>query len=59
MPKFQHILITCFLLTFALEMFAIFTHRYTISDFVLTHIRMSYRVESSLLLDSTCSSCTL
>lgn len=41
---FQQIITTAFLITLALELFAVWRGLYTISDFVFEHTRFSHRL---------------
>jgi hypothetical protein len=41
---FQWLLVSSFLVTVVLELYGIFQHDYTISDFILEHVRMRWRV---------------
>jgi len=40
---FKHLLLAAFFLTVVLEVIAIATHQYTLSDFVLTNVRLKWR----------------
>ena len=41
---FQYIITASVLITIALEAYAVIFHQYTISDLILEHIKMRYRV---------------
>jgi hypothetical protein len=42
--RFHHIIVVSFLVTAALELYAVLTHNYTISEFLLSNVQMRYRV---------------
>lgn len=41
---FSTVLVTFFVITVALEMYGVLAHDYTLSDFILTNIKMKWRV---------------